>query len=173
MNGAPVQGTPDLVLGSRDLTVGVAVVAGGVVAAAALSLPDRDGDPTRQALVAGVAYAAAGLIGWVAPRAVTDSFVGFDPADPASVGPFAALAALVVGLLAGLPVYLRARRGLVAPALALWPATALLAYLLLAVGGEIDSLVLFAFGFGPTAIGALVILAGLEVGARRARAEFG
>lgn len=163
----------DLILLSAGPT-GAAAVAGALVAAAALLAPRRGRDPVRQALVAGVAYAALALVTWGVPRALAGAFADLSSLHLVSIALFAPLSAAVLGLLAALPVYLRASRGMVAPALALGLPTAAVAHVFLTVSGEIGTVALFSLGLGPIGIGALGVggllcAAGLELGVERVR----
>ncbi len=162
-----MQGTPDPVLGSDLATLLVAAAAGTVVAILPLHSALRERDSRRLALAGGAAYALLCLTAWAGVRFVADAFVESMVADPLTLVGFLALAAVVLGLQAAVPVYLHARYALLSPLVALFGLTTLVLYAFLRVRGESEPLVLYALFFGPVLIAGLLAVALAEVGVRR------
>jgi hypothetical protein len=159
-------GTPDPVLGSDALTFAVALL-GAAVVVGFLVLLERRGrlhEPHWSALAVGAAYGIgstllwAGVLAVFAPRLLPDSGAWL-----------VALAPVVVGLQAAVPVYGYARWRLVAPMAALVPLTMLVFWLVLRVGGESDGYLLYVFLGSAYALPGLLVLTGIELGARELR----
>jgi len=158
-----VPGTPDPVLGSDALTLAVALLGAAVVVAVPVLLARRDRlpSPPWSALAAGAAYGIGFTLLWASVLAV------FRPVDvPTSGYGLIALALVVVGLQAAIPVYSYARRRLVLPLVALLPLTVLVFWLTLHVGGESDGYLLYTVLGGVYVLPGLLALAGLELGGR-------
>ncbi|WP_435177724.1 hypothetical protein [Halorussus sp. AFM4] len=155
-----MQGSPDPVLGSDALNVGVAALVGTCFVALPYALRNRVGEPRRLALVGGAAYAVVCLGAWAGARLVADAFVGGMTADPGTVLGWTLAGALVLGAQAAVPYYCLARWRLVAPLAALFGVTVLVLPAFLSVRGESDPLALYALVFGPLLVG-LTCLGGL------------
>ena len=164
-------GTPDPVLGSRLLTVGVGSVVGLAAALVPVALSRALGESTlRPSLVAvggGLAYALLCVGAWAGARLATDTFVSGMVADPLTLAGWTLAGVLALGAQAGVPYYLHARWGLVVPLAALFGATVLVLVAFLGVRGESDPLALYALFFGPMVVVGTCVLALAEVGVRR------
>ena len=159
-------GTPDPVLGSDALTLAVALL-GAVAVVAVLVLLDRHDsllEPRWSALVAGVTYGVGFTLLWAGVLAV------FRPhLLPDSGAWLVALAPVVVGLQAAVPVYGYVRWRLVLPMVALLPLTALVFWLTLRVGGESDGYLIYTVFSGVYTLPGLLVLAGIELGVKELR----
>ena len=155
-----MQGSPDPVLGSDALNVGVAALVGTCFVALPYVLRDRFDGARRLALVGGAAYAVVCLGAWAGARLVADAFVGGMVADLGTFLGWILAGALVLGAQAAVPYYCLGRWRLVAPLAALFAVTVLILPPFLSVRGESDPLALYALVFGPLLIG-LTCLGGL------------
>ena len=163
-------GTPDPVLGSDALTLAVAAL-GGVAVVGLLVLFER-GDSLLGShggvLAAGTGYGIGFTLLWAGV------LVAFRPhLLPDSGYWLVALAPVVVGLQAAIPLYGYARWRLVLPIVALGPLTALVFWLVLRVGGESDGYLLYVFLGSAYALPGLLVLTGIELGVRELRARSG
>ncbi|MFC4450226.1 hypothetical protein [Halorussus aquaticus] len=152
-------GSPDPVLGSDALNVGVATLVAGLFVALPYVLRNRF-DRRRLAVVGGLAYAVVCLGAWAGARFVADAFVAGMTADPAVFAGWTLAGAVVLGAQAAVPYYCFARWRLVAPLAALFAVTVLILPPFLSVRGESDPLALYALVFGPLLVG-LTCLGGL------------
>lgn len=165
-------GSPDPVLGSMTLTIGVSIILAAVLVA--LPLLGRSQLVSRRlALGGGLGYALVCLAAWAGARAVTDAFVSGLIEQPASLVVLVVVGAVVLGVQAAVPIYLYDRWGLVAPLAGLFGATSLILVTFLQVRGESDPLGLYVLVFGPMAIGLLVVVGLGEIAIRRAVAALG
>ena len=155
-----MQGSPDPILGSDALNVGVATLVGACFVGLPYALRSRVTEPRRLALVGGLAYAVVCLGAWAGARLVADAFVGGMVADPGTFLGWILAGALVLGAQAAVPYYCLARWRLVAPLAALFAVTVLVLPPFLSVRGESDPLALYALVFGPLLVG-LTCLGGL------------
>ena len=153
-------------LGSDALTLAVALL-GAVAVVAVLVLLDRHDsllEPRWSALVAGVTYGVGFTLLWAGVLAV------FRPhLLPDSGAWLVALAPVVVGLQAAVPVYGYVRWRLVLPMVALLPLTALVFWLTLRVGGESDGYLLYTVFSGVYTLPGLLVPAGTELGVKELR----
>lgn len=123
-------------------------------------------DPVPLGVAAGVGYALVCLALWGGARVATRWSVSETLAVVSGTRP-GLVAVAVLFVQGGLPVYLYARWGLVAPLGGLFVLTAVLLATFLSVGGESDPLSLYGALFGAIAVGILCALAALEVGVVR------
>ncbi|MDS0292920.1 hypothetical protein [Halogeometricum luteum] len=159
-------GTPDPVLGSDALTAAVSLLA--AAAAVALAARSREAASSRTralALGGGVGYAVVAVGLWFVVRLVTGQFAQYSASATQWAG-VVLLSTPAVALHAGLALYLHARWEYLSPLVVLFAVTALLAWLFLRVGGETDSLGLYAILFGPAVPLVLLVLAAAEYGVR-------
>lgn len=157
-------GTADPVLGNDLLTGGIALAIAALIASLPVVLRSRVSafDSALFAIAGGLAYGVAGVALWFGVRIVVGRY-------PPSLWPslegflFVVLVGvLVLGLQAAIPQLLFARRTLVAPLACLFVGTAVATYLFLRVGGESDTLFIYAFVYAPLVIAAELASALLE-----------
>ena len=160
-------GSPDPVLGSDALNVGVAAFVAGAFALLPYVLRDRFAEPKAVALGGGLGYALVGLGAWAGARLVTDAFVGGMTADAATFAAWLLAGGVVLGAQAAIPYYCYARWRLVAPLAALFVVTVLILPPFLSVRGESDPLALYALVFGPLLVGGSSLVGLTEFGVRR------
>ena len=167
-------GSPDPVLGSDALNVGVATFVAGAIAVLPFVFGDRFdhpedrlAEPRTFALVGGLAYALVGLAAWTGARLATDAFVGGMTADAATFAAWLLAGAVVLGAQAAIPYYCFARWRLVAPLAGLFVVTVLILPPFLSVRGESDPLALYALIFGPLLIGLTALVGLAEYAVRR------
>lgn len=158
-------GSPDPVLGSEPLTVAAAALLAAVVVGVAVLSRDRLPNPPLVAVAGGLAYGIGCVTLWAGVRAATGAFASSIVENPGVLAVLVVVGTLAIALQAAIPVYLYVSRGIVAPMVALFLATTLVAYLFLRVRGESDPLGLYVL-FSPAVISAVSVLGGLELGVR-------
>jgi len=164
-----VPGTPDPLFGSTVFVWIVALAAGAVVCTAARVTANRRW-PASAALAAGVGLTT--VVTWLVVRVVA-----WVPPWESLGTPTAALTAAGMGWVAvtgqTLVPTLAVRRGLWTPLLPLAAATTLAVFGVLRVGGESDTLVIYALAFAPLAVATQLLFVAGEFGLRRLGDRFG
>ncbi|NEU57138.1 hypothetical protein [Halorussus sp. MSC15.2] len=160
-------GSPDPVLGSDALTLGVACFFAALAAAAPYWFPAPRPRPATFAVGGGAVYAASCLAVWAVARLATVGLPSAASEQPATLGVVLALNAVVIALQVAIPYYVYARWRFVAPLAGAFAATVAVLVLFLNVNGETDPVGLYPFVFGPPLVVATCILALAEFGVRR------
>ncbi|QGA84032.1 hypothetical protein [Halomicrobium sp. LC1Hm] len=161
-------GTPEPVVGSAVVTLGLAVAVGTLVAVVPLVVGRRP-SPRRYAAVGGGVYAlvVGGL--WAVPRIGVAGLGCSLPGDAGTCGPFALIGVLVLAGQGAVALYTHSEYGYVVPLGATVSVTLVLAWSFLQIGGESDPMTLYALFFGPAAVGVTCVLGVCEAIVRRRR----
>ena len=158
-------GTPEPVLGSGGLTLAVACVAGAAAVAFPFTFGGRVSGAVALAVGGGLAYAVSCLAVWFSARFSTGGFARTEPGDWSGI---VVRGVILLGAQAGVTYYSYARWELLAPLGALFVVTVLVILYSLSIGGETDSLVLYAYFFGPILVGGTSLVALAEFAVRLA-----
>ncbi|WP_135854527.1 hypothetical protein [Halorussus salinus] len=160
-------GSPDPVLGSDALNIGVSTLVAGLFVALPYLFRDRLTERRAFALGGGLAYAITCFAAWAGARVATDAFVAGMAADAGTFLAWTVAALVVLGAQAAIPYYCVARWRLVAPLAALFAVTVLILPPFLSVRGESDPLGLYVLLFGPLLVGLTGLVALGEYAVRR------